>query len=237
MRLFLALASGFAATLGIFGAGAVLATFYLVGPTQERNSLDASSNKTVWSPEPVRVAYAPAEAVLSTSQAPGAIPAGRDPALAETDSDSGGLDIVTEAAASTPGGIASDEVQTPSAEAEMLAAAHLDWCFDRYRSYRPEDNSYRPYGGGRAFCESPYLGELQAAAETLQPEEGRVVRVEYDGYDDGLASPPETMAGYATIDGPLTDEHIRYCFDRYRSYRPADNTYQPYGGGPRRQCL
>ncbi len=29
--------------------------------------------------------------------------------------------------------------------------------------------------------------------------------------------------------------HVRWCYDRYRSYRASDNTYQPYNG-PRRQC-
>jgi hypothetical protein len=29
--------------------------------------------------------------------------------------------------------------------------------------------------------------------------------------------------------------HVRWCYDRYRSYRAWDNTYQPYNG-PRRQC-
>lgn len=29
--------------------------------------------------------------------------------------------------------------------------------------------------------------------------------------------------------------HVRYCYNRYRSYRAYDNTYQPYHG-PRRQC-
>ncbi|MER9232266.1 BA14K family protein [Mesorhizobium sp. M0622] len=24
---------------------------------------------------------------------------------------------------------------------------------------------------------------------------------------------------------------MQYCFSRYRSYRPEDNTYQPYSGG------
>jgi hypothetical protein len=30
--------------------------------------------------------------------------------------------------------------------------------------------------------------------------------------------------------------HTRWCYDRYRSYRAYDNTYQPYNG-PRRQCV
>lgn len=36
--------------------------------------------------------------------------------------------------------------------------------------------------------------------------------------------------------GWIDADHVSYCFSRYRSYRPEDNTYQPYGGGPRRQC-
>ncbi|SIT59259.1 conserved hypothetical protein [Mesorhizobium prunaredense] len=34
----------------------------------------------------------------------------------------------------------------------------------------------------------------------------------------------------------LPPEHVQCCFSRYRSYRPEDNSYQPYSGGPRRQC-
>lgn len=30
--------------------------------------------------------------------------------------------------------------------------------------------------------------------------------------------------------------HVRWCYDRYRSYRASDNTYQPYHG-PRRPCV
>ena len=29
--------------------------------------------------------------------------------------------------------------------------------------------------------------------------------------------------------------HVRWCYDRYRSYRASDNTFQPYNG-PRRSC-
>ena len=29
--------------------------------------------------------------------------------------------------------------------------------------------------------------------------------------------------------------HVAWCYDRYRSYRAADNTYQPYHA-PRREC-
>jgi len=33
---------------------------------------------------------------------------------------------------------------------------HLDWCYDRYRSYRASDNTYQPYEGRRRQCRSPH---------------------------------------------------------------------------------
>ena len=33
----------------------------------------------------------------------------------------------------------------------------------------------------------------------------------------------------------LSQAHIAWCYDRYRSYRHWDNSYQPYHG-PRKQC-
>ena len=35
--------------------------------------------------------------------------------------------------------------------------------------------------------------------------------------------------------GRLSSAHVRWCYNRYRSYRAWDNTFQPYGG-PRQQC-
>ncbi|MER9327521.1 BA14K family protein [Mesorhizobium sp. M0152] len=32
------------------------------------------------------------------------------------------------------------------------------------------------------------------------------------------------------------DGHVQWCYDRYRSYRASDNTFQP-NYGPRRQCV
>ena len=43
-----------------------------------------------------------------------------------------------------------------------------------------------------------------------------------------LPPPPEDSSQYAS-------RHYDWCASRYRSYRPYDNTYQPYRG-PRRQC-
>ena len=34
--------------------------------------------------------------------------------------------------------------------------AHVDWCYDRYRTYRESDDTYVPRAGVRARCNSPY---------------------------------------------------------------------------------
>lgn len=34
--------------------------------------------------------------------------------------------------------------------------AHVQWCYDRYRSYRASDNTFQPYNGPRQQCYSPY---------------------------------------------------------------------------------
>lgn len=35
-------------------------------------------------------------------------------------------------------------------------SAHVQWCQNRWRSYRASDNSYQPYNGPRQRCVSPY---------------------------------------------------------------------------------
>jgi hypothetical protein len=35
-------------------------------------------------------------------------------------------------------------------------SAHVEWCYDRYRSYRAWDNTFQPYNGPRRQCYSPY---------------------------------------------------------------------------------
>lgn len=35
-------------------------------------------------------------------------------------------------------------------------SAHVQWCYNRYRSYRAYDNTYQPYNGPRRQCVSPY---------------------------------------------------------------------------------
>ena len=35
-------------------------------------------------------------------------------------------------------------------------SGHVQWCYNRYRSYRAWDNSFQPYNGPRQLCYSPY---------------------------------------------------------------------------------
>jgi hypothetical protein len=35
-------------------------------------------------------------------------------------------------------------------------SAHVQWCYNRYRSYRAWDNTFQPYNGPRQQCYSPY---------------------------------------------------------------------------------
>lgn len=108
--------------------------------------------------------------------------------------------------------------------------AHAQWCYARYRSYRIEDNSYQPYGGGaRRQCQSPGGPVLKnAAAAPVNQRYQRGDQIEEQGAE---YAEPQTVGS----DAPA-GAHEEWCFDRYRSYRVEDNSYQPFDGGPRRAC-
>ena len=50
------------------------------------------------------------------------------------------------------GAIAND----PPVQYRPRGNAHVQWCYDRYRSYRASDNTFQPYNGPRRQCRSPY---------------------------------------------------------------------------------
>ena len=62
----------------------------------------------------------------------------------------------------------------------------------------------------------------------------------YRRYNDWWLPADAFVAG-ALVTGAINsasrsgDSHVSWCYDRYRSYRASDNTYQPLNG-PRRQC-
>ncbi|MCK0198366.1 BA14K family protein [Ancylobacter sp. 6x-1] len=62
---------------------------------------------------------------------------------------------------------------------------------------------------------------------------------------DGWWYPAGAFAAGALIGGAIAaqphyssggSEHVNWCYNRWRSYRASDNTYQP-SSGPRRQCV
>lgn len=266
MKIFLAVVSGFALTLSVFATGAMLAVTYLAVPALERGP--GPDTASAWTMEPQRVngdgdlERVEPRAIAATNAAERPAQAGNEAQAAAAgvaeaaETGDGQLDMTTTAA--IPAEAAADpEAERRDAEAQMLISAHLDWCSSHFRSYRPDDNSYQPYSGGRQACESPYLADLEAldagSAEMGGGETGLVtglVEAVLDS-DDALAGENGTGdRGYAEADmeffveeprgqlrpAGLTRDHIQSCFDRYRSYRPEDNSYQPFGGGPRRQC-
>lgn len=63
---------------------------------------------------------------------------------------------------------------------------------------------------------------------------------------NGWWFPPSAFIAGAIIGGAIAQPapvyrpqsgsaHVRWCYNRYRSYRAYDNTFQPYNG-PRQQC-
>ena len=78
-----------------------------------------------------------------------------------------------------------------------------------YRGYPHYRNGYREYNGWW----------YPLAAFTTGAVIGNAINDGY--YDDGSYGGGDT--------------HTQWCYNRYRSYRAYDNTYQPYNG-PRRQC-
>ncbi|MDP9837401.1 hypothetical protein J2T09_002153 [Neorhizobium huautlense] len=114
-----------------------------------------------------------------------------------------------------------------------LSAAHIDWCFAQYRSYRIEDNSYQPFDAPeRRECQSPHEGGMPVADTSGTNDAAMPVDTAQGimAEQPMMAEEPQMIADSGSVD-------TGWCFAQYRSYRAEDNTYQPYDGGPRRQCV
>ncbi len=61
-------------------------------------------------------------------------------------------------AAFITGAIVGGALSSPSTGVRVrdYGSSHVQWCTDRYRSYRPSDNTFQPYNGPRRACRSPY---------------------------------------------------------------------------------
>lgn len=232
MKRILAVAAGFTASLGMFTGGSVLTAYTLTaqpvavqrGPSEDGSSLWTADARPVdreaQDLERIGALLPPPAPEMTTGDLEHAEEitlASADP-MAWPDTDAGIDDISTSAIAPS----ASNAAPQPTGR---LSSAHVQWCADRYRSYRVETNSYTPYSGGQKPCVSPY----GAAGGGDDADKNRYAQVASQGRIDANSSPSGRHVEAAS-------RHVQSCFDRYRSYRPEDNTYQPYGGGPRQQC-
>ena len=217
MRVFLLIAGGFVTTLATFAFGVLFAVQLLTAepPRDPSSGIDVTE---LWTTDAVPV-IAPDKNFERLPPLQSKVPQQTETVANDAEGAStAGETVDTISTAS----VASDGLPA-TATPVVLNVAHVEWCSSRYRSYQPADNSYTSYRGGKRECISPFF---EGATE------------EADIYASSDSDTP--YVGYAIDDGPpanfLSPEHVRSCFNRYRSYRPEDNSYQPYGGGPRRQC-
>jgi hypothetical protein len=54
---------------------------------------------------------------------------------------------------------------------------------------------------------------------------------------ENAAEVAQPIDSAATGTAQLDAGHVDWCLARYRSYQVEDNSYQPYGGGPRQECV
>lgn len=232
---FLALCGGFALSFGMFVGGMGAATYLITveetgqpGPSVDLSDLWTSRPRTVDTAKQERmlerlpaVVTAPVEPDTGTGEE---VRAETEPGFQRTD---------PMATASVENGSEEEDIRQA-----QLAAAHVEWCRARYRSYDEVDDSYTSYSGEQRPCVSPFTRE----AETMRAEGGGLGLEPTVSLAEGFADagdpdlPVVHYASDAAEAGYLTEDHISDCFSRYRSYRPEDNSYQPYGGGPRQQC-
>lgn len=251
MRPIVAALTGLLMSFGLFAAGVFLALTAIVGDQQHAPTA-GQDVVGLWTVFPTKVdpaaqdlerlpssQFVPPPALLASAQAEPVV----DPVTTASLVDEGAI-----------GGAAGGEVAT----------AHLEWCAARYRSYRPEDNSYTSYAGYQKPCVSPYLSELVASggrgavAALARLAEGGTVRSPIAAEDEGVQGGAGGQVVLASADLPIlqltsdsepaaarfapeasfagASDRVLSCSSRYRSYRPEDNSYQPFGGGPRRQC-
>ena len=193
------------------------------GPEQEPHRFQGLYTAGLWTSEPTRVD--PTKQKLERIAVPVVAVAAANPELetahatnAVNSREVASLDPSAGLARLQQADLTGQPVPASNAVDTAMQAAHVTWCLRHYRSYDMADNSYRSFSGQRRSCVSPYLSETgQAPLPVARTADA---------------------AGAAMIpDEASMSDHARSCMQRYRSYRVADNTYQPFDGGPRRACM
>jgi hypothetical protein len=245
MRTIAAMIAGLLLSTVTFFAGLIIALTYL-NAGEPDHQLNGRNTATLWTGEPV--------AVDKTSQSFERLPARPKPktqaVAARNKAGTGGKAIMSTAPTThaatdtqsidpmTTGAIEAKAPLADDARDTWRTTSHMQWCSNRYRSYRADDNSYRPYGGARRPCQSPYFNVATADFSADAAANSNDLRAaDEDRQRIEEASPETEQASYQEMPSDYADSnHIQSCLERYRSYRPEDNSYQPFDGGPRRQC-
>lgn len=247
MRTVAALIAGLLLSMTTFAAGLVVAITFLNAGEREAWP-DGRETATLWTTEPTTVDKAsqslerlPPRPVPKEKKVAAISKEGAGARAEASTGDLPATDVAVDEALVdrlTTGSVDAPDLERDPSLASRQVADHVDWCARRYRSYSPEDNTYRPYGGGRRTCQSPYSG-LAARAVLAEDADtgGNLATLAEDEAATGISDPGVEQASFDEMaEGDFDGDHVRSCFARYRSYRPADNSYQPYDGGPRRQC-
>lgn len=200
--------------------GGVVVTSAALSPEEEQHHFTGLDIADLWTSEPVRIDRSQqtlerlppqyASHVVMMEPQPTELAAASETEHTDFGSGVGGVDL-----AATGSVIHA----SPDMGFAALPPQHVSWCEERYRSYDPVGDTYRSFSGELRHCASPY--QVTNTPDTEQGE-GSLIAVssdenEADAYTGG-------------------NRNIRACMERYRSYRVEDNSYQPYGAGPRRQC-
>lgn len=187
MKPILAVIGGFVLSFGLFIAGIFFALFVVADePPQQPRATENIAE--VWTSEP-RTVNVPAQATaferLPPAQQRGFGPAGTAAAAegVQPPVDSMMTAAISPGEQETIPGQATVESVAAQASAARVRTAHAEWCARRYRSYDAGTDSYRPHGGGRRLCISPYRKELgvltgnpaPALADEKSVEEGVVI--------------------------------------------------------------
>jgi hypothetical protein len=231
MKAVLVVLGGSVLAISTFMAG-LISTTAMFTSRAEPGRLASTDVSELWTTEPARVDAA----AQSLERIPARAPV--TPQTAEADAGPGAPMVVKanvpDRAPYNTGPAQGRAALDPQPE---LAAEHLEWCADRYRSYRPRDNSYTSYSGARRRCESPYSTQLIGTASAGAQGVSEAPSGD-DAFEEASSGPPvrEQIVADLGRSTNISDDHVQSCFSRYRSYRAEDNTYQPVSGGPRRQC-
>jgi len=118
-------------------------------------------------------------------------------------------------AAEAPSSVDTSGAAAPADQAARSPSCDYQACARTYGSFRASDCTYQPYSGGpRQLCDK---NPSQWTAATPLASNSRV------------PSLLDQILGRAQC-------NIDVCAHFYSSFDPADCTYRPYGGGPRRFC-